>query len=155
MPAQPNTANKHGDGQVYKWNSVEFPGYQLSSQKERKMSCRSVAHGEALGLVQPAWAWAWGRQEGPGVLPRPGGCPFTATEGVSSSKRKICIWCLKTRTQLYFSTIYNTLLNFRALGRPRLALSSSTTHLHPWNSPLQNAVQTNNLPLPAQMPRTQ
>lgn len=93
-----------------------------------------------------------------GVLPVPGRlCPFTETEGASNSKEKHLNLVFENQKHGSISVQkYSTLQKFRAGRRPRMRYSAGTnTHLRLWNSLPQNVVQTNNLPLPAQMPRIQ
>lgn len=93
------------------------------------------------------WAGACGQQAG-GLSRRL--CLLPVTEGASRLKKK-----KSSELGVQNKTEYSPELQDLRQEPHIKVRAGNNTYLHLWNSPLQNAVQTNNLPSPAQMPRTQ
>lgn len=141
----------------------EFRRFKFSPRQDREMGSRSVdIRTTERPRVCPACPLpacegaGWGHKL-PAGSPVPGGSAQSLwLRGLQALRESIWIWCLKTKHSSIFVQKHNVLQKARTLCRPILRYSAgNNTYLHLWNSLPQNVVQTNNLPLPAQMPRIQ
>lgn len=155
-------ARKHGDGQVYRWNSSQNSQvFNSAPQQARATGSRSVDERAAERLCGPHSLSSPGRW-----APSPrqaGGRGELWPRALHRAAHPLCLRGLQAQGKAFenqntalFQYRNITLQKLRPLRRPSLRyMAGSDTHLHLWNSLPQNAVQTNNLPLPAQMPRIQ